>query len=145
MESPPSPFAARLEGVFAGGGVEAVARAVEAGHTGMPREASLMEQPRLIMEALRGFASVLGVSAVLKGNVQVTSSLKTEDAQVFGINLDEHILVSKLEQVFGIIIQEQLVQAQQVILVLLYRVIAHLNMLFKLLVALIQLLVLPAY
>lgn len=56
-----------------------------------------VEEPRLIMEALRGFASVRGVSAVLRGNVQVTSSLKSEDAQVFGITLDDHILVSDLE------------------------------------------------
>lgn len=57
MEPSPPPFAARLEGVFAGGGVGAVARAVEAGHTGMPREASLMEQPRMIvcLEGRAGF------------------------------------------------------------------------------------------
>jgi len=74
MESPPSSFAARLGGVFAGGGVEAVARAVEAGHTGMPREASLMEQPRLIvcLEGRAGFE-------VKRGEVVTTVTLAPRD------------------------------------------------------------------
>jgi len=42
-------FLDRLDGVMAAGGVRQVARAVEPGHAGMPRDASLMEQARLIL------------------------------------------------------------------------------------------------
>ena len=56
-----------------------------------------IEEPRLLMEALRDFRAVRGVSAVLRGNVQLSSSLKSEDAQVFGIQLDDHLAVSDLE------------------------------------------------
>lgn len=57
-----------------------------------------VEEPQLIKDAVRNFANVRGVSAVLRGNVQVTSPFKTEDAQIFGIKLDEHRLVSELER-----------------------------------------------
>lgn len=53
MEDPVSPFVARLDAVLAGGGIGRLARADESGHAGMPRDASLMEQPRLIV-ALEG-------------------------------------------------------------------------------------------
>ena len=56
-----------------------------------------VEEPKMIMDAVREFRNVRGVSAVLRGNVQATSSFKTEDAQVFGIKLEDHLLVSKLE------------------------------------------------
>lgn len=49
MESVAEPFATRLEKLFLAGGVGAVNRAVESGHSGMPHEASLMEQPRLVI------------------------------------------------------------------------------------------------
>jgi lipoprotein-releasing system permease protein len=57
-----------------------------------------VEEPQMIMEAVRSFANVRGVSVVLKGNVQVTSSFKTEDAQVLGIKLENHRYVSELER-----------------------------------------------
>ena len=53
-----------------------------------------VDEPRLITETVTNFAGVLGVSAVLRGNVQLTSSFKTEEAQVYGIDLDVHLLVS---------------------------------------------------
>jgi len=55
-----------------------------------------VEQPKLIMEAVRQFANVLGVAAIVRGNVQVSSSFKTEDAQVFGIKLEDYLTVSDL-------------------------------------------------
>jgi lipoprotein-releasing system permease protein len=55
-----------------------------------------VEDPHLLMEALRRFQSVQGLSAVLRGNVRFTSSFKSEDAQVFGIRLDDHLSVSDL-------------------------------------------------
>ena len=57
-----------------------------------------IEEPQLIAGAVRGFPNVRAVSAVVRGNVQVTSSFKTEDAQIFGINLEDHIRVSDLAQ-----------------------------------------------
>ena len=46
---PTERFLALIDGLFAAGGVARVHRAIEAGHSGMPRDASLMEQPRLIV------------------------------------------------------------------------------------------------
>ena len=57
-----------------------------------------VEEPQMIMDTVRSFANVRGVSAVLRGNVQVTSPFKTEDAQVFGIKLEDHRFVSELER-----------------------------------------------
>ncbi len=53
-----------------------------------------VDEPRQISEAVTGFAGVSGVSAVLRGNVQLSSSFKTEEAQVYGVDLDVHLLVS---------------------------------------------------
>lgn len=46
---PSSQFIALTDRVFTGGGIGAVGRAVEPGHSGMPRDASLMVQARLIV------------------------------------------------------------------------------------------------
>jgi lipoprotein-releasing system permease protein len=56
-----------------------------------------VEEPRKIMEAARQFRNVRGASAVLRGNVVLNSSFKNGDAQVFGINLENHLRVSNLE------------------------------------------------
>ncbi len=53
MDELGSRFVARIDNVLSAGGVTRVARANEAGHVGMPGDASLMEQPRLII-ALEG-------------------------------------------------------------------------------------------
>ncbi len=55
-----------------------------------------VEEPKAVVNALKEFANVSGTSAVLRGNVLVRSSFKNESAQVFGINLDEHLKVSDL-------------------------------------------------
>lgn len=55
-----------------------------------------VEQPRDVAEAVKLFAAVRGVSAVVKGNVLATSALKTEDAQIYGIEVDNHVRVSDL-------------------------------------------------
>jgi lipoprotein-releasing system permease protein len=57
-----------------------------------------VEEPEDVEEVVRSFANVRGVSPVIRGNVQVTSPLKTEDGQVLGINLDKHRQVSELER-----------------------------------------------
>ena len=57
-----------------------------------------IDEPQRIIDAVRDWPNVRGISAVVRGNVQVTSSFKTEDAQVFGINLDDHLRVSDLAE-----------------------------------------------
>jgi lipoprotein-releasing system permease protein len=57
-----------------------------------------VEQPQAIIESVREFANVKGASAVLRGNVQLSSWFKTEPAQVFGIVLADHLRVSDLER-----------------------------------------------
>jgi lipoprotein-releasing system permease protein len=55
-----------------------------------------VEEPQRLADAVREFPNVLGVSAIVRGNVQLASSFKTEDAQVFGIHLEDHVRVSNL-------------------------------------------------
>jgi lipoprotein-releasing system permease protein len=62
-----------------------------------------VQEPKLIMDALKDFSNVAAASAVLRGNVLIRSSFKNESAQVFGINIDDHLKVSDLRSqvVFG--------------------------------------------
>lgn len=55
-----------------------------------------IEFPDQIASAISKFGDVRGVSIELKGNVQAISSFKTEDAQVYGITLADHLRVSDL-------------------------------------------------
>jgi lipoprotein-releasing system permease protein len=57
-----------------------------------------IEEPQALMTAVREFANVRGVSAVVRGNVQLQSAFKVEDAQVFGIRLEDHVRVSDLAE-----------------------------------------------
>jgi lipoprotein-releasing system permease protein len=56
-----------------------------------------VEEPQRIMDALRDFSNVRGISAVVNGGVQISSAFKTEySPQVFGIVLEDHLRVSDL-------------------------------------------------
>lgn len=55
-----------------------------------------VQEPKLLIDALKIFSNISGSSAVLRGNVLVRSSFKNESAQVFGINLEDHLKVSDL-------------------------------------------------
>jgi len=55
-----------------------------------------IQQPKLIMDALRRFNNVSGVAEVLRGDVFIDSSFKNDHAQVFGINLEDYLKVSDL-------------------------------------------------
>ncbi|MBP9913677.1 MAG: ABC transporter permease, partial [Opitutaceae bacterium] len=55
-----------------------------------------IEEPKLLIEAVKQFPNVAGVSEVLRGNVIIRSAFKNEAVQVFGINLDDHLKVSDL-------------------------------------------------
>ena len=58
-----------------------------------------VEEPARIAEAIREFENVKGISAVVTGAAQITSSFKTENApQVLGINLEDHLRVSDLAE-----------------------------------------------
>jgi lipoprotein-releasing system permease protein len=56
-----------------------------------------IEEPKPLAEALRRFSNVTGVSEVLRGTVEIRSSSKKDQVQVFGINLDDQLEVSDLE------------------------------------------------
>src|ERR1043165_2732084 len=49
-----------------------------------------VEEPEQLAKVLREFENVSGISAVVSGQVQITSSFKTENAQIFGIKLEDH-------------------------------------------------------
>lgn len=57
-----------------------------------------IEEPQALIDAVKDFENVRGVSAVVRGNVQITSSFKTEDAQVFGVRIEDHVRVSDLSE-----------------------------------------------
>lgn len=62
-----------------------------------------VEEPQRVIDALREFSNVRGVSAVVSGNVQVSSAFKTENSpQLMGIVLEDHLRVSDLgEQIIS--------------------------------------------
>ena len=55
-----------------------------------------IEEPRLLIDALRRFDNVAGVSEVLHGPVTIRSSFKSESVHAYGINLDDQLRVSDL-------------------------------------------------
>jgi len=61
-----------------------------------------IDEPQLLINALRPFGNVSGISQVLTGSVVVESAFSEADAKVFGIALDDHVAVSDLEdQIVG--------------------------------------------
>jgi lipoprotein-releasing system permease protein len=65
-----------------------------------PREARKyiegVQEPDAMMEALRKFQNVSGVSTVVEGSVVADSSFKNDTAKVLGIRLEDHLAVSDL-------------------------------------------------
>jgi len=58
-----------------------------------------VDEPDLIIQALHQFPNVAGASKVIRSNALVTSAfMNGYSAQVFGINIDEHVKVSDLDQ-----------------------------------------------
>jgi lipoprotein-releasing system permease protein len=55
-----------------------------------------VEEPKLIINALKDFSNVSAAAPVLRGSVLVRADFKNEAAQVFGIVLDEHLKVSDI-------------------------------------------------
>lgn len=83
-------------------------RSIEAGGTGSgsPFHISLrgegvkyvegIEEPKLLLDAVREFANVSGVSVVLTDPIVVRSAHKSETARAYGITLADHLMVSDL-------------------------------------------------
>ncbi len=57
-----------------------------------------VDEPAVVIRAIKDFSGVRGVSEVLRGSVLVTSPFKAEDAQVFGIRVEDHMRVSDLKR-----------------------------------------------
>lgn len=57
-----------------------------------------VEDPALIIGALRRFRNVAGASTVIDGAVIADSSFKSDSAKVYGIILDDHLAVSDLAE-----------------------------------------------
>jgi len=55
-----------------------------------------IREPKLLIEALAQFPSVLAVSEVVTGNLTVKSSFQDATVKVYGINLEDHMRVSEL-------------------------------------------------
>lgn len=55
-----------------------------------------VENPDLVMAALREFRNVSGASMIVRGSVVADSSFKNDTAQAFGIRLADHLAVSDL-------------------------------------------------
>jgi lipoprotein-releasing system permease protein len=56
-----------------------------------------IEDPNVMMDALRQFRNVAGASMVVRGSIVADSSFKNDTAQAFGIRLEDHLAVSALE------------------------------------------------
>ncbi|HSY53380.1 MAG TPA: FtsX-like permease family protein, partial [Opitutaceae bacterium] len=55
-----------------------------------------IQEPRLLIDALRHFSNVSGAAEVLHGNVTMQSSFSSEAAQVYGITIENYLKVSDL-------------------------------------------------
>lgn len=56
-----------------------------------------IEEPKLLIDALKSFENISGISEVLHGPVILQSAFKSgESVRAYGINLDDHLLVSDL-------------------------------------------------
>jgi len=62
-----------------------------------------IETPQAVIDGVKQFRDVTGVSVVLTGSIVVSSSLREETGRLFGINIDDHVTVSELENqvIFG--------------------------------------------
>ena len=57
-----------------------------------------VEEPKLVIDALKVFNNVSAASPVIRANVIVNSAFKNDSAQVFGISIDDHMKVSDLDK-----------------------------------------------
>jgi lipoprotein-releasing system permease protein len=55
-----------------------------------------IEEPNLLIDGLRRFENVRGISPVLSGPVIIHSASGTDNVRVYGVHIDEHLKVSDL-------------------------------------------------
>jgi lipoprotein-releasing system permease protein len=55
-----------------------------------------VEEPKLLIDALHQFKNVYGVSEVVTGSATLRSSFKNDAVKIYGILLDDHLMVSEL-------------------------------------------------
>ena len=62
-----------------------------------------IEQPHEVMDALKQFESVTGIAEVLTGSVLLSSNYRSYTGRLFGVDIDDYIAVSDLEDqiIFG--------------------------------------------
>jgi lipoprotein-releasing system permease protein len=62
-----------------------------------------IEHPLEVIDALKKFESVTGISEVLTGSVLLASNFRSYTGQIYGVNIDDHIAVSDIENqiIFG--------------------------------------------
>jgi lipoprotein-releasing system permease protein len=57
-----------------------------------------VEEPKLLIDGLRAFRNVSGISEVVTGGAVLRSAFKSDSVKIYGIVFDNHILVSQLGQ-----------------------------------------------
>lgn len=57
-----------------------------------------VQEPKLVVDQLRQFRNVSGISEVVSGPATITSSFKSDSIRIYGIVIDNHIQVSQLGQ-----------------------------------------------
>jgi len=64
-----------------------------------------VRHPQRVIEAVSGLSNIAAASSVLKGNVAIQSPLRKDSAQIYGIEIEDHMAVSDIEEqmVFGAI------------------------------------------
>ncbi len=62
-----------------------------------------IEHPLEVIDALKQFESVTGISEVLTGSVLLASNFRSYTGRIYGVNIDDHIAVSDIENqiIFG--------------------------------------------
>lgn len=55
-----------------------------------------IEEPKLLIDRLKQFRNVWGVSEVVTGSAMMTSTFKSDPVKIFGIVIDDHLVVSRL-------------------------------------------------
>lgn len=55
-----------------------------------------VEEPKLVVDALHQFSNVAGVSEVVTGSAILRSSFKSDSVKLYGIVIDNHLMVSEL-------------------------------------------------
>ena len=57
-----------------------------------------LSDPRLVIDALRRFPEITAISEVVRSGITIQSATREDTAQVFGIEINNHIAVSDLEK-----------------------------------------------